>query len=238
MMRRLISALIVFTLVMASVVSVSAAATASVTNAFSDNNVTVTTTIGSAADDEMVSYIIYGMGDEPTSSNIVYIDQLTGNGSFPVVTGTMAELAGKYIRFGSSAGAVTGETIVKDPNNTAKYVSVDKDAVFKAAAGADPASWTFYLTASTAFNNTNNLVGIDVTFSDGTNEYVFEDLTVLGFDGNNTAAIELVNGENIEDDAVFATGDGWTITYAPYYMDDTIKNPMNVKTEGLYTPGA
>lgn len=233
-MRRLISALVVFTLVMASVVSVSAAATVEVTTTYEGGNATVEANVtGAKANEEMITYIIYGNDKTPTEDNIVYIDQRTANAdgkiAFNNVKGTLDEVAGKYIRFGTTGALTSNGTVAKF--DTVKYVSLDADPAFKAASETETASWTFLLTVSPAITGT---VGIDVVFGEEENEVTFENLNVLGYGGvNNTAAIALMdNADTTEDDACFDASAN--VNVKPYYINDSGEKVYLVKNEGLY----
>ena len=78
-LRSLISALIVFTLVMTCAMSaVSAASFATTTTYSTSGDVTVNTTATGLEDGAMVSYIIYS-GNDITENSIKYIDQNTSS---------------------------------------------------------------------------------------------------------------------------------------------------------------
>ena len=122
-LKRIISALLVFTMVMAcSVCAVSANGTYQVTTSYDVSNkaITVNAKLAGAAADSMVSYLIVepvttGEGEEATTSydvladgsNILHIDQATANASgaatYDAATIPAAELKGAKVKFTSSA---------------------------------------------------------------------------------------------------------------------------------------
>jgi len=109
-LKSLISALIVFTLVMTCAMSaVSAASFATTTTYSTSGDVTVNTTATGLEDGAMVSYIIYS-GDTITENSIKYIDQKTESSNrveFSVTDATSV-LNGNKIKLGSS---ITGSSV-------------------------------------------------------------------------------------------------------------------------------
>lgn len=115
-LRRLISALIVFTLVMTSMISVNAAFTGSeaaswvYTSYTTDGKVAVNASVVNGAEGDWVSYIIYGDNDETaedvTEGNIIHIDQATvggdGTATFPVVSFTESEIKNRHVKITTS----------------------------------------------------------------------------------------------------------------------------------------
>lgn len=115
-LKRIISALVVFTLVMTSAVcSVSAAATYQTITSYdvSTGEMTVNAKLAGAKEGSMVSYIIYGDADAANNAeeavaegNIVHIDQATvgadGTASFDAVTTDFADLNNRQVQFVSN----------------------------------------------------------------------------------------------------------------------------------------
>lgn len=136
-LRSIISALIVFTLVMTCAMSAVSAAQAqfATTTTYSTNGeVTVSTeTTTSLEAGTMVSYIIYD-GDEPTESSIKYIDQKTVEPKMDSVKFEIKDdvnkFFGKKIRLGSSVGSlganITGtDDVVTGNTGSTLIVSLD-----------------------------------------------------------------------------------------------------------------
>lgn len=131
-LRRLISALIVFTLVLTCAMSAVSAATYRTTTSYTtDGKVRVEASVAGAAEGDMVSYIIYGdenatLGDgdatpktSVTEDNIVYIDQKTadaeGNISFSIVDLDEADVENRLVKITTNNAdpltAWTGEKV-------------------------------------------------------------------------------------------------------------------------------
>ena len=128
--RSLISALIVFTLVMTCAMSAVSAATFTTTTKYSPSGVTVRTDV-TGVDGTMISYVIYDKNDlEPSESNIKYIDQKTVSDgtTFFTVTDTVAKLDGNKILLGSNGEDITAkdaEKVVNIDNDNNLVVSYD-----------------------------------------------------------------------------------------------------------------
>ena len=113
-LKRIISALVVFTLVMTcAVCSVSADATYQTITTYdvSTGDITVNAKLAGAKEGSMVSYIIYGDDDAETAdtvaeSNIVHIDQATvgadGAATFDAVTTDFADFKNRHVQFVSN----------------------------------------------------------------------------------------------------------------------------------------
>ncbi len=135
-LKRIISALVVFTLVMTcAVCSVSADGTYNVTTTYdvSTKNITVNAAIAGGTADSMVSYLIVapvttGEGEEATTSydvledgsNILHIDQATvgadGVATMDTFTAAYADLKGGKVKFTS-----TVDTLSRATSGTAPY---------------------------------------------------------------------------------------------------------------------
>lgn len=189
-MKRLISALIVFTLVLTCAMSAVNAANFSTTTTYKTNGDVEVTTVATGDDikSAMVSYVICD-GDTPTDSNIKYIDQKTdtdGDGSVTfTVTDTVTKLDGKKIVMGASAGAVVADpgandTVNKD-DTTGLLLTVD-DIV-----GVNGESITVFV--SQVGSSVKTGVNIKVTTAEG--EHEFNNLFNLS--GDNDYAIQLVD---------------------------------------------
>ena len=190
-LKRLISALVVFTLVMTCAMSaVSAASFATTTTYSTDGEVQVKTEINAGLEEgTMVSYIIYddSVANVPNEDNIKYINQSavkSGKVSFSV-TDTIAKLDGKKILMGASAGEVTpvvpNDDVVVE-NSGSLLVTVD-DIVDKTETSATFLVSQFGSTAQTGIN-------VYATLDNG-EEYVFEGL--MNLSDSNYYAIELVD---------------------------------------------
>ena len=191
--RSLISALIVFTLVMTCAMSAVSAAKFTTTTNYSASGVTVRTDV-TGVDGTMISYVIYDKNDPaPSESNIKYIDQKTVSDgtTFFTVTDTVANLDGNKILLGSSGEAVTAgaaEKVVNIDNDRSLVVSYD--GVVNATKG----SVTFLVS-----QNTNEQTGINVVAKDKTTgevAYEFNGLMNMAVNEGSYAkyyAIELVD---------------------------------------------
>ena len=126
-LKRLLSALVVFTIVMTSVVcSVSAAATYTVTTGYNLNTgkVTLNASVTGATDGDMVSYIIYGddVVDETetiTEGNIIHIDQATVSGNtanFDAVSFDSDAIKNRNIQFASTANETSTDRVTVTKN--------------------------------------------------------------------------------------------------------------------------
>ena len=124
-LKRLLSALVVFTIVMTSVVcSVSAAATYTVTTGYNLNTgkVTLNASVTGATDGDMVSYIIYGDDvvnetETITEGNIIHIDQATVSGNtanFDAVSFDPAAIKNRNIQFASTANETSTDRVTKN----------------------------------------------------------------------------------------------------------------------------
>ena len=118
--RSLISALIVFTLVMTCAMSaVSAAPVTKTTTNYTASGVEVVTDVTGITNATMVSYVIFDKKDAaPSDTNIKYIDQNSvsdGKTSF-TVTDTVAKLDGNKILLGSNGEPITADDAEKVVN--------------------------------------------------------------------------------------------------------------------------
>lgn len=193
--RSLISALIVFTLVMTCAMSaVSAAATFTTTTTYTASGVKVVTNVTGIERATMVSYVIFDKNDDaPSDTNIKYIDQNSvsdGKTSF-TVTDTVAKLDGNKILLGSNGEDITAgaaEKVVNIDNDSSLVVSYD--GVVNATKG----SVTFLVS-----QNTNVQTGINVVAKDKTTkEVAYEFNGLMNMAGNEGSyakyyAIELVD---------------------------------------------
>ncbi len=221
-MKRIISALIVFTLVMACAVSASAA-TGSITSMYTlDGNIRVKATVTDAAEGDMVSYVLYN-GDNIGSDSIVYIDQATqgesGNIEFDV-TDTITRFKDAKFKFGTNAStAVTAPTEVDvnaDLNaSEIKWATID----FAPFYGAD-GDITILFTVSEALKA--ETVGLNVTFTPTDanttgEELVLNGLKALRNDSDTTVnlGIQLVKGDASFDKYFDSTM--YTVSAVPYY---------------------
>jgi len=133
-LKRIISALIVFTMVMTCAVCVSAdGATYQTMTTYdvSTGDITVNAKLAGAAEGSMVSYIIYGDADDKTvdavaENNIVHIDQATvgadGNATFDAVTTDFADFKNRHVQFVSNEEELAA---LKGGSKTTRYASVD-----------------------------------------------------------------------------------------------------------------
>ena len=121
--RSLISALVVFTIVMCAMSAVSAA-TFTTTTSYTASGVEVVTNVTGIESATMVSYVIFDKNDNtPSATNIKYIDQnsVSGGTTRFTVTDTVAKLDGNKILLGSN-----GEPITAD--DAEKVVNIDNDS--------------------------------------------------------------------------------------------------------------
>ena len=179
-LKSLISALVVFTIVMTCAVSAVSAMEAkyTTTTTYSAAGVTVTTEVTGLSEDSMVSYVIYDDSetDVPNDGNIKYINQDTaskGNVSF-TITDTVAKLNGKKILMGSNLDTL----VPKIPNDNrvddiedSSYLLVTYDG----EVNKEDNSVTFLVHQNKADVQT----GINVVATVGDEEYVFNNLVNL-----------------------------------------------------------
>ena len=179
--RSLISALIVFTLVMTCAMSAVSAAKFTTTTNYSASGVTVTTNVTGFTGSPMISYVIYDKNyPAPSESNIKYIDQKTvsdGTTSF-TVTDTVAKLDGNKILLGSSGEAVTPE--VSGNNDRVDNIDDYSDLLVTYDGLVDKTdnSVTFLVHQ----NKSGVKTGINVVARVGDEEYVFNGLMNLSDD--------------------------------------------------------
>ncbi len=133
-LKRIISALIVFTMVMTCAVCVSAdGATYQTSTKYdvSTGEITVNAKLAGAVEGSMVSYIIYGDDDAETNEavaegNIVHIDQATvdanGAASFDAVTADFDAFKNRKVQFVSNEEELAA---LKGGSRTTRYASVD-----------------------------------------------------------------------------------------------------------------
>ena len=194
--RSLISALIVFTLVMICAMSAVSAAKFTTTTNYSASGVTVRTDV-TGVDGTMISYVIYDKNDPaPSESNIKYIDQKTVSDgtTFFTVTDTVAKLDGNKILLGSNGEAITADDAEKvvniDNADNASNLVVAYDGVVNATKG----SVTFLVS-----QNKNVQTGINVVAKDKTTKevaYEFNGLMNMAVNEGSYAkyyAIELID---------------------------------------------
>ncbi|MEE1043348.1 MAG: hypothetical protein UH854_05235, partial [Clostridia bacterium] len=136
-MKRFISALVVFTLVLTCAMSaVSAANFATTTTYTTDNEVIVETVVNAGEDfaDAMVSYVIYE-GNSIDDDSINYIDQQTTNSSGYVkftVTDAISRLDGNKVVMGTNKGTLTPavddvDDVVNEENSGSLLLTVDEE---------------------------------------------------------------------------------------------------------------
>ena len=187
--RSLISALIVFTLVMTCAMSaVSAAPVTKTTTNYTASGVEVVTKVTGITNATMVSYVIFDKNaDAPTDTNIKYIDQNSvsnGTTSF-TVTDTVAKLDGNKILLGSNGEAITAD-------GAEKFVNIDKDSnlvvAYDGVANAGKGSVTFLVSQNLTTKTGINVVATD---KDG-NVYEFFGLMNLSEDAK-YYAIKLID---------------------------------------------
>lgn len=201
--RSLISALIVFTLVMTCFVSVVSAGTASytTTTTYSTDGVTVTTDVTGLSENSMVSYVIY---DDTSSNdpywnstndhNAKYINQDTevnGNVSF-TITDEFADLNGKKILLGSDLDTLVPVT---SNDNRVDDIEDSSDLLVTYDGNTDPT--TNSVTFLVHQNKANVQTGINVVVTDSENNvYEFNNLVNLAVNGgvyDTYYAIQLVD---------------------------------------------
>ena len=172
-LRSLISALIVFTLVMTCAMSAVSAARFTTTTNYSTSGVTVTTNVTGVTKDSMISYVIYG-GEAPAADNIKYIDQksVSGNDETPgttsfTVTDSVINFDGKKIFLGSNGDTVAAEASEKIVNidNDDSSLVVSYDGVVDKAHG----SVTFLVS-----QNLTRQTGINVVATNSETDEVYE----------------------------------------------------------------
>ena len=196
-MKRFISALVVFTLVLTCAMSAVSAANFATTTTYTANGDVAVTTVATGEDikSAMVSYVICD-GDTPTDSNIKYIDQKTdtdddGSVTF-TVTDTVAKLDGKKVVMGASAGSVSAATTADETVNTsttdALLLTVDHDEF-------EDGLVTVYVTQVGSTAKT----GVNITVTTATGIHEFTNLFNLSSD--NDYAIQLIDetGEILTD---------------------------------------
>lgn len=218
-LKRLISALVVFTLVLTSAMSAVSAASFSTTTTYSTSgDATVKTEVLSGlTDGTMVSYIIYDDSTvtTPAEGNIKYIDQGTvssGKVDFEV-TDTIAKLEGKRILMGASAGDLSPNTADVDDvvavDSSDLLVSVDDVIV------------------NTANNTVTILVSQNNSTATGVNVYAYDSST-----GESVVVYEFLGLENLSDDTDYAiqliAGDGVDFDFTKYSY---VATPYVVDTE-------
>ena len=193
-LRSIISALIVFTLVMACAMSaVSAEKFATTTTYSTKGEVTVFTEATGLGAGTMVSYIIYE-GDKPTESSIKYIDQdtvATGKTSVNFsVTDVVDKLNGKKIHLGSSVGSLGADITGKDDvvlGNSSTKLLVSIDSI---PAGKDDR--VIFLVSQ--FGGTSDITGLNVYAKDTNGNIIYEFKNLMNMSSNNSYyAIELVD---------------------------------------------
>lgn len=223
-LRRLISALIVFTLVMTCALSVVNAADVSYSTKTTKYNVatdeiTVETT-ATVTKDSMVSYIIYD--GELNEDNITYIDQQTatdGTVKF-TVTDSYEKLGGNSILMGSNLDKLTAaESEIRNngivtPDDSAFFVTIDAGIVDEAAD-----TLTFLVSQS---KNTY-VTGIDVyAYEKGTNTVanVFKGFKNMA---SPTTDYAITLTENTDDETVnYIDSELYDYKAVPYYIDNDV----------------
>ena len=172
--RSLISALIVFTLVMTCAMSAVSAATVTTTTNYTASGVEVVTKVTGITNATMVSYVIFDKNaDAPTDTNIKYIDQNSvsnGTTSF-TVTDTVAKLDGNKILLGSNGEAITAD-------GAEKFVNIDKDSnlvvAYDGVVNVDDDSVTFLVS-----QNLTTKTGINVVAKDKVTDNVLYEFVGL-----------------------------------------------------------
>ena len=168
--RSLISALIVFTLVMTCAMSaVSAAPVTKTTTNYTASGVEVVTNVTGITNATMVSYVIFDKKDAaPSDTNIKYIDQNSvsdGKTRF-TVTDTVAKLDGNKILLGSNGEPITA-------NDAENVVNIDKDSTLVVAydgvVNEDDGSVTFLVS-----QNLTTKTGINVVAKDKAGNVLYE----------------------------------------------------------------
>ena len=225
-LRRLISVLIIFTLIMASAVCVSANPASKVYTVYgTDGNASIKATV-SADPGVMVSYIVYGSESDNTLSekNITYIDQQTvlagqTKVEFPLVTGALSAIEGRLVRFGSSAGTVSSTVNnVGDSLSTTKWIKVDD-----ITANTTDKSITVKLTVNDTIvgsGYSKYAAGIDMKLTNAGNTITFEDLDILAVDSDNKCAVVVKFTQTNDSDKnaleTYFTSSSTTIEINPY----------------------
>ncbi len=190
--RSLISALVVFTIVMCAMSAVSAATFTTTTN-YTASGVQVVTDVTGITSANMVSYVIFDKNDPaPSNTNIKYIDQksVSGGTTSFTVTDTVAKLDGNKILLGSNGEAITA-------NDAEKVVNIDNDSslvvAYDGVVNEDDGSVTFLVS-----QNLTTKTGINVVATDaGGNVYEFVGLMNLSEEDAKYYAINLIdNREN------------------------------------------
>ena len=190
--RSLISALVVFTIVMCAMSAVSAATFTTTTN-YTASGVQVVTDVTGITSANMVSDVIFDKNDAaPSNTNIKYIDQksVSGGTTSFTVTDTVAKLDGNKILLGSNGEAITA-------NDAEKVVNIDNDSslvvAYDGVVNEDDGSVTFLVS-----QNLTTKTGINVVATDSVgNVYEFVGLMNLSEEDAKYYAINLIdNREN------------------------------------------
>ena len=191
--RSLISALVVFTIVMCAMSAVSAATFTTTTN-YTASGVQVVTDVTGITSANMVSYVIFDKNDDaPSNTNIKYIDQKSVSGGTTrfTVTDTVAKLDGNKILLGNN-----GEEAIT-ANDAEKVVNIDNDSslvvAYDGVVNEDDGSVTFLVS-----QNLTTKTGINVVATDAVgNVYEFVGLMNLSEEDAKYYAINLIdNREN------------------------------------------
>ena len=197
-LRSIISALIVFTLVMACAMSaVSAAQFATTTTYSTKGEVTVSTAANGLEAGTMVSYIIYD-SDKPTESSIKYIDQdtvATGKNFVKFsVTDAVDNLNGKKILLGSSDGSLSAAMTGKDDfvlGNSSNTLLVSIDSI---PDGEDER--VIFLVSQFG---SSEITGLNVYAKDAAGNIIYEFMNLMNMSSNTSYyAIELVDESDDE----------------------------------------
>ncbi len=240
-LKRLISTLIVFTLVMACAVSVSAAS-AGVTSVYTlDGELKVTATVTGATKDDMVSYVLCDDGTITDASSIKYIDQATvgedGEVEF-VVTDSVANLGATKVKFGTNGTAIaaTNETI-ETITNGEEYLILDADLD---VVNTDTENSKTYLFSVSPLLATNNLYANVTISKEGEDTLSLTDLLIASESNQTTLGLQLKANED-DDNAKYFDG-SYSFDISFYYMDGdaqvnlVAQDDDATKTEGYYIP--
>lgn len=227
-LRRLISAFVVFTLVMTCAVCSVSAANVKFTTTTSYNATTSEVTVETKAtvtSNSMVSYIIYGddtLGGNDTvnQDNIKYIDQQTatsGSVTF-TVTDAIAKLGNRSIMLGSNADTLSPtvedvDDVVRSTEGDAIFVSIDSAPII--GTNSDGKKTLTFLVHQSGKDVTT---GINVyAYDKTTKEKKHEFLGLANYNGQKYYAIRLVD----DTDGDYINSDNYDYVAEPYYINDS-----------------